>query len=57
MISKRDSVSTDILYSDALNAILKGDNTEAIKLLKQVVSKDSDNIGAYLTARKFSPIS
>jgi len=45
---KREKVSTDILYSDALNAILKGENSEAIKLLKQVVSQDSDNIGAYL---------
>lgn len=45
---RRETVSTDILYSDALNAILKGDNAEAIKLLKQVVSKDSDNLGAYL---------
>ena len=47
-LQSKDPVSTDILYSDALNAILKGDNTEAVKLLKQVVSNDSDNIGAYL---------
>jgi len=47
-LGKRESVSTDILYSEALDAILKGDNTAAIKLLKQVVSKDSDNVGAYL---------
>lgn len=45
---KKESVSSDILYSEALNAILKGENSEAIKLLKQVVSKDSDNLGAYL---------
>jgi len=44
----KESVSTDVLYSDALNAILKGENTVAIKLLKQVVGHDSDNIGAYL---------
>ncbi|MFC1785836.1 tetratricopeptide repeat protein [Candidatus Neomarinimicrobiota bacterium] len=42
------SVSTEVLYSNALNAILKGENTEAVKLLKQVVGQDSDNIDAYL---------
>ena len=47
-LGSKKSVSTDILYSDALSAILKGDNKEAVKLLKQVVSNDSDNIGAYL---------
>ncbi len=47
-LQSKESVSTDVLYSDALNAILKGDNTVAVKLLKQVVSNDSDNIGAYL---------
>ncbi len=47
-VARRDTVSTDIVYSDALNAILKGDNATAIKLLKQVVNRDSDNIGAYL---------
>ena len=47
-IRSNKSVSTDVLYSDALNAILKGDNKEAVKLLKQVVNQDSDNIGAYL---------
>lgn len=46
--TKKETVSTDIVYSDALNSILKGDNAEAIKLLKQVVNRDSDNIGAYL---------
>ncbi len=44
----KKSVSTDVLYSDALSAILKGDNAEAVKLLKQVVSNDSDNVSAYL---------
>ena len=47
-LQSKESVSTDVLYSDALNAILKGDNTVAVKLLKQVVSHDSDNVGAYL---------
>jgi len=47
-LRSKDSVSTEALYSDALSAILKGDNTLALKLLKQVVSHDSDNVGAYL---------
>jgi len=47
-LKSKESVSANVLYSDALNAILKGDNTLAVKLLKQVVSNDSDNIGAYL---------
>jgi lipopolysaccharide biosynthesis regulator YciM len=47
-VKSEKSVSTDVLYSQALSAVLKGDNKEAIKLLKQVVSHDSDNIGAYL---------
>jgi len=46
-LKSKGSVSDDV-YPDALNAILKGDNTLAVKLLKQVVSNDSDNIGAYL---------
>ncbi len=48
LMKSNKSVSTDTLYSEALSAILKGDNKEAVKLLKQVVSNDSDNIGAYL---------
>ncbi len=48
LLRSKKLVNTDILYSDALNAILKGENTDAIKLLKQVVGQDSDNINAYL---------
>ena len=33
-LKSNKSINTDILYSDALNAILKGENTDAIKLLK-----------------------
>lgn len=47
-IKSKKTVSVDVLYSDALSALLKGDNKAAVKLLKQVVSQDSDNIGAYL---------
>ena len=47
-LRSKESVSAEDLYSNALNAILKGENTEAVKLLKQVVSQDSDNINAYL---------
>jgi lipopolysaccharide biosynthesis regulator YciM len=47
-LRSKESVSSEVLYSNALNAILKGDNTEAVKLLKEVVSQDSDNINAYL---------
>ena len=48
LVKSKNSVSTDTLYSEALSSILKGENKEAVKLLKQVVSRDSDNIGAYL---------
>ncbi len=43
-----DKDNTGTIYSNALNAIIQGDNSEAIKLLKQVVNRDSDNINAYL---------
>jgi len=48
LLKSKKLVNTDLLYSDALNAILKGDNADAIKILKQVVGQDSDNINAYL---------
>jgi lipopolysaccharide biosynthesis regulator YciM len=58
--SRRDAVSVDVLYADALNSILKGDNATAVKLLKQVVNRDSDNIGAYLQlgnlVRSYNPM-
>ncbi len=47
-LRSKESVSAEVLYSNALYAILKGENTEAVKLLKQVVGQDSDNINAYL---------
>jgi len=47
-LKSKDTVSTEVLYSNALSAIIDGNNTEAFKLLKQVVNQDSDNIGAYL---------
>jgi len=47
-VIKRKSVSVNKIYSEALDAIIKGKNSQAIKLLKQVVTKDSENVGAYL---------
>jgi lipopolysaccharide biosynthesis regulator YciM len=48
LLRSKKLVNTDLLYSDALNAILKGNNADAINILKQVVGQDSDNMNAYL---------
>jgi len=39
---------SDSLYTDALNAMIKGDKNTALKLLRDVVKQDSDHIDAYL---------
>ena len=36
------------LFTDALNAMVRGDQSKAINLLKQVVKQDSDHVRAYL---------
>ena len=36
------------LYTDALNAIVRGDSKTALKLLRDVVKQDTDHINAYL---------
>lgn len=36
------------LYTDALNAIVRGDSKTALTLLRQVVRQDTDHINAYL---------
>lgn len=36
------------LYTDALNAIVRGDSKSAIKLLREVVKNDTNHIDAYL---------
>ena len=44
--SKNNKVS--IIYTDALNAMLSANRPKAIKLLKDVVKKDSNHVEAYL---------
>ena len=39
---------TDILYTDALNAMVRGDKSKAVWKLRQVVKQDSDHVRAYL---------
>ncbi len=39
---------SNALFTEALNAMVKGDRIGAINLLKQVVKQDSDHISAYL---------
>ena len=39
---------TDSLFTDALNAMLKTDKRNAIRLLKDIVKQDSDHVDAYL---------
>lgn len=39
---------TDTLFTEALNAMVKGDKSKAARLLRDVVKQDSDHIMAYL---------
>ena len=39
---------TDFLYTEAINAMLRADKHKAIRLLKNIVKQDSENIDAYL---------
>ena len=39
---------TDALYTEALNAMVKGDSNRAVGILKQVVKQDSNYVRAYL---------
>ena len=39
---------TDILFTDALNAMVRGDKANAIGILRQVVKQDSNHVRAYL---------
>ena len=39
---------TDLLFTDALNYMVRGDNSEAVRILRQVVKQDSDHVRAYL---------
>ena len=39
---------TDILFTDALNAMVRGDKAKAIGILRQVVKQDSNHVRAYL---------
>ena len=38
----------DVLFTDALNYMVKGDSTKAINLLKKVVKQNSNHVRAYL---------
>ena len=39
---------TDILFTDALNAMVRGDKAKAVNILRQVVKQDSSHVRAYL---------
>ena len=39
---------TDTLFTEALNAMVRGDKGRAVRLLRDVVKQDSDHIRAYL---------
>lgn len=39
---------TESLYTDALNAIVRGDTKSALNLLREVVKRDTENVDAYL---------
>ncbi|GIS71788.1 MAG: hypothetical protein CM1200mP10_13650 [Candidatus Neomarinimicrobiota bacterium] len=38
----------DSLYTDALNAMVRGDSDDAMRLLRNVVRQDTDHLDAYL---------
>ena len=38
----------DVLYTDALNSMIKGDTIKAVNILKTIVKQDSDHVRAYL---------
>ena len=38
----------DVLYTDALNSMVKGDTINAVNILKTIVKQDSDHVRAYL---------
>ena len=40
--------NTDSLYTDALNAMVRGDSEGAMRLLRDVVKQDTDHLDAYL---------
>ena len=40
--------NTDSLYTDALNAMVRGDSDGAMRLLRNVVRQDTDHLDAYL---------
>ena len=40
--------NSDSLYTDALNAIVRGDSDGAMRLLRDVVRQDTDHLDAYL---------
>ncbi len=45
---KSPTPKTDILYTEALNAMIKGEKGKAIRYLRDVVKQDSNHIRAYL---------
>lgn len=47
-LSHKPSKSTDHTYQDALKALLDGDQTQAMRLLRDTVMKDTDNLDAYV---------
>ena len=39
---------TDSVYTDALNAMVRGEKRNAVRLLRSVVKQDSDHVDGYL---------
>jgi lipopolysaccharide biosynthesis regulator YciM len=48
LFKPKSQPKTDTLFTDALNAMVKNENTKAIHLLRTVVKQDSDHVMAYL---------
>ena len=44
----KPSKNTDSLYTDALNAMVRGDSNGAMRLLRDVVRQDTNHLDAYL---------
>ena len=45
---KTPTPKTDTLYTEALNAMIKGEKGKAIRYLRDVVKQDSNHVRAYL---------
>lgn len=44
----KQQIKTDSIYTDALNAMVRGDKRTALKHLRDVVKQDTNHVDAYL---------